>query len=389
MRVDLPKDQYIKKIEVNADNVEIDFAPKQKVALLFISLNDRYWPYLAQVIKDCRKNFLPHHQVDYFVWTDYNEESKQKQLQSFDALAAEYLKTKSQELLNAIVNGFSLVIRLHNIFYPQEIQKALETLKAQGIFYKQEGPKFWLESTHAVNEQDVLLLVSVTKNILSFFHADMDETLKGAVISDTAPIEWPMPTLMRYHLFLNQEEKLKEYDHILYLDADMRVVDKISDEVLSEGLLAAEHPMYSLRKEYIPPYEPNERSTAYIPRPGRVVDEGGKPRFKPYYYAGGFQGGKAPLFIEAMKTMKKNIDKDFDNNYTAIWNDESHWNKYLSEYKDSLVVLSPAYIYPDSLIDEYYIKVWGQKYEPKIITLTKPFSLSTQGAEEIQKFIKG
>ncbi len=388
MKVDLPKDHYIRKIEVGDSGIDIDFAPKQRIALLFISLNDRYWPYLAQVIKDCKQNFLPHHNVDYFVWTDYNEDTKKDQLERLDKLAEEYIKTKDQNVLNSVVNTFSAVVRLHGAFYAQEIQTALQTLAQQGITYKQDGPKFWIESTHEVGETDVLSLIKACKDVLISHHKDMDETLKGSTISDTAPVDWPAPTLMRYHLFLNQEEKLKEYDHVLYLDADMRVVSKISDEVLSEGLLAAEHPMYSLRKEYIPPYEPNERSTAYIPRPGQVVDENGKKRFKPYYYAGGFQGGRSSLFIEAMKTMKKNIDKDFDGNYTAIWNDESHWNKYLSEFKGALTVLSPAYIYPDSLIKEYYEPIWGKSYEPKIVTLTKPFSLSSQGAEEIRKFIE-
>lgn len=388
MNIPFPKETYIKKIEVGIDKVDIDFAPKQKVALLFISLNDRYWPYLAQVLKDCRKNFLPHHKVDYFIWTDYNEENKKKQLASLDKLANNYLNTKEQSALDSVMNVFASIVRLYGLFYQNEVQAAIQTLGNEGIFFRQDGLKFWIESTRPVNEQDVLILVEAAKKILIFFHNDMDAQLSGTIISDTAPVEWPAPTLMRYHLFLNQEEKLKEYDHVLYLDADMRVVDKISDEVLSDGLLAAEHPMYSLRKEYVPPYEPNENSTAYIPRVGRIVDENGKKRFKPYYYAGGFQGGKASLFIDAMKVMKKNIDKDFDNNYVAIWNDESHWNRFLSEYKDPLIVLSPSYIYPDSLIDEYYVKVWGQKYEPKIITLTKPFSLSTQGGKEINEFIK-
>ena len=193
---------------------------------------------------------------------------------------------------------------------------------------------------------------------------------------------------MRYHLFLQQEEKLKDYDYIFYMDADMRVVAKISDEIMGEGLTAAEHPMYSLRKHYIPPYEPNPNSTAYIKRPGKVVNENGTLRFKPYYYAGGFQGGTAESFLEAMKILKKNIDKDFDNNYISIWNDESHWNKYLSEHEPN-IVLSPSYVYPDSLIKEYYIPLWGCSYEPKIITLTKPFTLSAQGAEETNKVING
>lgn len=286
MKVPFPKNSYIKKMSVEDSYIDIDFQKKKKIALLFISLNAPYWPYLKQVIEDCKERFLPHHKVDYFVWTDMPEEE-----------------------------------------------------------------------------------------------------IKDATVIPTEPIEWPHPTLMRYHLFLNQEEKLKEYDHIFYLDADMRVVDKISDEILSEGLLAAEHPMYSLRAQYIPPYEPNKDSTAYIPRPGKVMDENGKKRFKPFYYAGGFQGGKAKEFIKAMKVMRDNIDKDFSNNYTAIWNDESHWNRYLFDYSGEIIVLPPSYIYPDSLIKEYYEPIWGRSYDPKIITLTKPFSLSKEGGNALNEFL--
>jgi hypothetical protein len=277
-------------------------------------VNDRYWPYLKQVIEDCKKHFLPQHHVDYLVWSDMPEKE-----------SPEYLALKDTQF-----------------FSKQIIQGSVDFVR----------------------------------------------DTKGIEIFPTEPIEWPAPTLMRYHLFLQQEEKLKEYDHVFYLDADMRVLEKISDEILSEGLLAAEHPMYSLRKEYVPPYEPNPKSAAYIKRPGAVMtDEKGKPRFKPYYYAGGFQGGISSEFIKAMKVMKENIDKDFNNNYTAIWNDESHWNKYLSDYTGKVVVLSPSYIYPDSLIKEYYEPLWGKSYPPKIVTLTKPFSLSKEGAAQLNEFL--
>ena len=313
MKVPLEKNQYIKKIEVNEDGLDIQFEDKKKVAITFISVNDRYWPYLKQVIEDCKHNFLPHHNVDYFVWSDIPEKG-----------SPEYQAIKGTE---------------------------------------------WWTKEKLVETVDYL------------------RDTKGIEIFETEAIEWPAPTLMRYHLFLQQEEKLKEYDYVFYLDADMRVVDKISDELFNEGLLSAEHPMYSLRREYIPPYEPNPDSTAYIPRPGRVIDDNGKPRFKPYYYAGGFQGGKTDEWIRAMQVMKDNIDKDFNNNYVAIWNDESHWNKYLSTYEGELIVLPPSYIYPDSLIKEYYEPIWGKKYEPKIITITKPFSLSKQGAEHLNEFL--
>lgn len=391
MNLSIPNGEYLKNIQVTDTGLDIEFAKKKKVALVFICLNDQYWPYLGQVIKDCRKNFLTQHNVDYFAWTDINADSKNNILNSFETMFQNWKdapENKKQDALNVLLSVFAQLVRLYECFYPEQIMAAITELQRQGMAFRREGPKFWVESARPMTDVDVLLFYETAKNILMLSFNDLEETLKGVNIVDTEAVPWPGPTLMRYHLFLNQEEQLKKYDYIFYMDADMKVVGKIGDEILGNGLTAAEHPMYSLRKEYIPPYEPNEKSTAYIPRPGKVIfDETGKPRFRPYYYAGGFQGGPAKQFIRAMKVMKKRIDKDFFNNYVAVWNDESHWNKYCFEHTPS-IVLSPAYICPDSLIKEYYEPIWGTSYEPKIITLTKPFSLSAQGAEEINKFIK-
>src|SRR3990167_6439969 len=218
------------------------------------------------------------------------------------------------------------------------------------------------------------------------------ESFKGKVFP-AEPIEWPMPTLMRYHLFLQQEDYLKQFDYIFYIDVDMRITDWIGEEILGEGLTAAVHPMYYVKRNLLPPYEPNQNSTAYIPRPGRIIDDLNEKReiinrrFQPLYYAGGFQGGKTEDFIKAMKVMRKNIDDDFGNNYIAIWNNESHFNKYLFENPPA-VVLSPSYIYPDSLISEYYVKqVWGRNYSPKIMTLTKSFTTSKEGGDAVKQML--
>jgi histo-blood group ABO system transferase len=204
----------------------------------------------------------------------------------------------------------------------------------------------------------------------------------GVKIIPTEPFSWPLPTLHRYSLFLREEKFLEEYDYIFYCDADMLAVSRIGNEVLGD-LVAAQHPMYAVRRDYQPPYEPNEKSTAYIPRIGRVVGK----KFEQLYFAGGFQGGRSDVFIKAMKTMKERIDEDFSkNNYIAIWNDESHWNKYCFENPPN-IVLSPSYIYPDSLINHYYRKVWGRNYVPKLMTITKPFSLTKQGGQNINKML--
>jgi len=218
---------------------------------------------------------------------------------------------------------------------------------------------------------------------------DMPKDTKiDAKIIPTEPFQWPLPTLHRYHLFLREEKLLEEYDFIYYIDADMLFVSPVRDEVLGD-LVGAVHPMYYTRQMINPPYEPNDKSTAFIPRPGRVITEGGKKRFQPLYFAGGFQGGRSDEFIKAMKVMKARIDEDFSkNNYIAIWNDESHWNRYCFENPPT-VVLNPSYVYPDSLIKDYYIKaVWGRNFVPKLMTITKKFSMTQEGGANLSQTLK-
>lgn len=245
---------------------------------------------------------------------------------------------------------------------------------------------YWAYLPQVMADAKKFFLLEHDVEILSW--TDMpEETSFGKHTFHTDPITWPMGTLFRYHLFLKQEELLAAYDYIFYMDVDMRIVAPITGEIMGDGLTMAEHPMYALKKGLYPPYEPNNDSTAYIKRFGTLLnDEKGKVWFKPLYAAGGFQGGKASAFIKAMKVMKKNIDTDFQKNYIAIWNDESHWNKYLADHPPA-IVLSPSYIYPDSLIKEYYEPIWGCSYQPKIVTLTKPFTVSKEGGDAVRKML--
>lgn len=331
---------------------------KKKIALLFVCVNPLYWPFLKDVITDCQERFLNGHQVDYFAWSDMPELGS-KELE--EVLKNHYSKEEINGMLKK--DFFDFCVAHPELDFGSSFQVWSNTIAPKA----NEVNK--LDSREKVQESVEFL--RNTPNIKVF---------------PTEPVIWPYPTLMRYHLFLQQEEILKDYDYIFYLDADMRVVGTVGDEILGEGITMAEHPMYALRREYIPPYEPNPKSTAYISRFGCILtDEQNVQRFKPLYAAGGFQGGTAKEFIPAMKQMRDNIDKDFNNNYIAIWNDESHWNKWLSEFPGHITVLSPSYVYPDSLIEEYYVKAWGTNHEPKIVTLTKKFSVSREGGENLHK----
>lgn len=306
-----------------------------KVAFICICLNPPYWEFIRRMIEGSNQSFalsghqcydvgaknlfLPGHDVDYFLWSDVPETEEEVR------------------------------------------KKATDECTARGLTLEQAGGEEGLGNLY--------------KEVQAI------RAMPNLTIFPTESVEWPMPTLLRYHLFLQQEEVLKDYDYIFYCDVDMVFTNVVGDEILGDGLTTGVNPMYYLDKSMYPPYEPNPDSAAYIPRPGRLVEESGQKRFQPLYYAGGFQGGKTEAYITAMKVIKERIDEDLRKNYTAIWNEESHWNKYLFENPPS-VVLDPSYIYPDSLHSEYYIPRWGKEYHPKLVTLTKKHTLRPLSQEE-------
>src|SRR3990167_7698243 len=267
---------------------------KKRIGVVCICLNPSYWSFAQEMLWGLDTFFLKHkdikdkYQTNFLVWSDIPE------------------------------NEQDIMVRL------------AEWMASRGDL-----------KTSMISEKDIAFLADgKQQKSLNEIVGNISTLRKRDVkVFPIEPMEWPMPTLMRYHLFLQQEEYLKEnFDYIFYIDVDMRITDWIGEEILGEGLTAAQHPMYALRRNYMPPYEPNEKSTAYIPRPGRLIEEDGKKKFETLYYAGGFQGGKTEDFIKAMKVMRENVDKDFGNNYIAIWNDESHWNRYLFDNPPTIVL---------------------------------------------------
>ena len=149
---------------------------------------------------------------------------------------------------------------------------------------------------------------------------------------------WPNNTLMRFHIFLKQEKELKNMDYLFFFNANLLVEKEITENEflpINEKLLATIHPGFYNKKRELFTYENNKKSTAFIHK-----NQG------EYYFAGGLNGGKTEAFIEAMKSIRDNVDTDNKNNIIAKWHDESHWNKYLINRKN-IKILPPSYLYPE------------------------------------------
>ncbi len=135
---------------------------------------------------------------------------------------------------------------------------------------------------------------------------------------------FPYPTLMRYHQFNKQKDILKTFDYIFYSDVDMLFCKDVGSEILGDGLTACIHP-YSGSRNFKNTFELNKESTAY----SEDIET---------YCCGGFQGGTSKSFLKMSQEIADNIDKDLDRGIIARWHDETHYNKYLTEVKPSLIL---------------------------------------------------
>ena len=152
---------------------------------------------------------------------------------------------------------------------------------------------------------------------------------------------FPLDTLYRYQYLLNFGIEVELLcDVIYYIDVDMKIVNKISDDILptkDKYLIGTQHPGYFTQNKNGTP-EQNNKSTAYID----------KKKYKNCYIAGGFNGGITNYFIKMAKEINNNILVDKSKNIIAIWHDESHLNKYFLENFNKFKILTPNYCCPET-----------------------------------------
>lgn len=160
---------------------------------------------------------------------------------------------------------------------------------------------------------------------------------------------WPFDTMHRFLVYLKNWESLKDMDYLFACDADMRFVDTVGDEILSD-LVGTQHPGFVNKRGS---YETNPISTACVQR-----NEG------TYYFAGGFYGAKNDEFLKLLQTLTHNIDIDLKKNFIAVWHDESHLNRYFIDNPPTKM-LSPEYCYPES---------WKLPYKKRLLALDKNHS---------------
>ena len=162
---------------------------------------------------------------------------------------------------------------------------------------------------------------------------------------------FPSATLLRYRIMSSIEY---DCDYIFYLDVDYLIVSEVDEEIFGP-IVAVLHPGFSVVGGGS--WCADENSLAYT-----------NPANRKQYFCGGTQGGSKDHYVAVMNLLAERIDDDTRRGVKAEWNDEQHWNWYLSE-NGGYKILDSSYCMPDR---EELAKLWKIGHLPKrILALSK------------------
>uniref|UniRef100_A0A3P8SDI6 Globoside alpha-1,3-N-acetylgalactosaminyltransferase 1-like n=1 Tax=Amphiprion percula TaxID=161767 RepID=A0A3P8SDI6_AMPPE len=126
-----------------------------------------------------------------------------------------------------------------------------------------------------------------------------------------------------------------EADYLFMMDIDSVFHNRFGAESLSQMSAVLHRAFYKTHQRDQFPYERRPESKAYIP-----AGEGD------YYYTAAVWGGYLEDMYRLVKYCYEQSEEDAKNNIEAVWQEESHLNKYFL-YNKPAKVLSPEYLWSD------------------------------------------
>lgn len=191
---------------------------------------------------------------------------------------------------------------------------------------------------------------------------------ENVVILNVNNFGWPGNTLFRYHMFLDHWDSIKNNDFLLFLNANTCVIKTVHIEELiptnGKRIVVACHPYYyGIHNLFELPFETRPESSSYVSDFERRYN----------YVGGGFIGAYTEDFLNVSKHIVNNIDIDLKNNITALWHDESHFNKYINEHESKVLFKDPVYFYPSEIdfLEEELLSKKMFSDSKKIIIISK------------------
>ena len=198
------------------------------------------------------------------------------------------------------------------------------------------------------------------KTIFAFTDGELDDVPDNIKVYHQEHLEWPYITLKRFEIINKARADLDSMDWLVFLDADTRVVDTVTEEEFfsDKPYFGVHHPCHALgmqpHDKYPGAFETNTNSRA------GVTEEDDTSM----YYQGCLWGGRVPEVLDMIEELDSRVEEDLSNDVIAVWHDESQLNKFYSEIKEDVHLLGPEYAYPEVFQDHC-------NFEPKIVHLAK------------------
>jgi hypothetical protein len=219
------------------------------------------------------------------------------------------------------------------------------------------------------------------KTYYIFTDSELDIKIKGVNIVKIyqEKLGWPYDTMMRFHMFLSIEKEIKNTDFTFFLNANMKFLNEVSEEVFpsrkNSFFTGVKHPGFFKSDISQMPYEKRKGSNFY------VSEEKNKNRM---YYQGCFNGGTTSKWIKMCKLLSNKIDEDLRSNIIPIWHDESAINWYFSNIE--INSLEPNYALPEQILDDDF----SEKHSYSLLKKLKPYSIQRDkrkygGSDELRK----
>ncbi|KAB5522761.1 hypothetical protein PHYPO_G00163140 [Pangasianodon hypophthalmus] len=166
------------------------------------------------------------------------------------------------------------------------------------------------------------------------------------VIKTASSNRWQENSLRRMGMIEKLiEEKLRnKADYIFSLDVDSKFYAHWGAESLGDLVGVLHAWLFGTSREQFT-YERRPESQAFIP-----LEEGD------YYYGGAVIGGRLDKVLKLAKTCRMQLEADRANQIEAVWQEESHLNKYFL-YNKPTKLLSPEYLWDDRKEKPTFMKV--------------------------------
>jgi len=206
-------------------------------------------------------------------------------------------------------------------------------------------------------------LPDMEKQYFVFTDGNVPEVPDNAIVYPVEHLDWPYITLYRFDIINRAREEINKFDWLVFLDADMAVVDKVTPEEFfdntgTKSFFGVHHPCHFLKfpPHNQPPgsFETNPLSTAKVPEDYDFS----------IYWQGCLWGGRVPDVIEMMNELHDRIMTDEKNNVIAVWHDESHLNGFYAQNKERVHTLGPEFAFPEVFAD-------ACNFQPKMVHLAK------------------